>query len=204
MSESSFFGCIIPLIWGPLPTLQLVQTGEQWTTDSCDLLPPLPVLQLRAELRGHQVVNVLDDDVHLWQDFLRKVWKADAVAQQIITLWRPLPSHDDPNAYLPFEVEPVEHFLQSCYFLFHQLRVPFCGVWNILNHKYMILSQFLCVFLLTDLTGLTSRLQSLVAEIKIILQILNVFHRLVHQLRQADVLFKVIFTSSDVIFLIFP
>lgn len=50
------------------------------------------------------------------------------------------------------------------------------------NYRCMI---FLCV-LFTDLALLTSRLKSLVAEIKIILHILYVFHSLVHQL-EADI-----------------
>lgn len=56
-----------------LPTLQLVQASEQGTTYGGDLLPALPVLQLRVELRGHQVVNLLDHHIHLRQDLLTGV-----------------------------------------------------------------------------------------------------------------------------------
>lgn len=51
--------------------------------------------------------------------------------------------------------------------------------------------------LFTDLPLLTSRLKSLVAEIKIFLQVFDAFHGLVHQL-DADMFRKVVFTSRIV------
>lgn len=54
------------------PALQLVQAGEQRTANGSNLLTSLPVLQLGAELRGHQVVYFFDHHIHLGQDFL--VW----------------------------------------------------------------------------------------------------------------------------------
>ena len=47
--------------------------------------------------------------------------------------WAP---RDDTKAYLPFKVEPVEHFLQSCYFLFHHVRVPICRIWHTHTHTH--------------------------------------------------------------------
>lgn len=61
-----------------LPALQLVQAGEQWTTDGGDLLPSLPVLQLGVELGGHQVVDLFDHNVHLGQDLLTEVRKKNS------------------------------------------------------------------------------------------------------------------------------
>lgn len=78
--------------------------------------------------------------------------------------------------------------------------------WSVESDKHTgnyICMIFLCI-LFTDLTLLTSRLKSLVAEIKIILHILYVFHSLVHQL-DADIFRKVLFSSGNLdIFHIFP
>lgn len=35
---------------------------------------------------------------------------------------------DDTCAHLPLEVQPVEHVLQSRYFLFYEVSIPICGV----------------------------------------------------------------------------